>query len=548
MGAKGNGTEVEGVSSKANGAELDLASFDLANLLAIWSTSRDPRLSPLVVRLGERAAEPIRDLGDLKPTALGNALVEELRAFRVEKLHCLLPPIERFVRTARGSWPVVELLGEIPPDPRIARLALDLLRDYDDLPHRSTKLWRRLVAIVERHGDPETGAMLLWAPALGIVGVGVKPRLARVAAKLAASKPLAADALQRIGAAVEAFVPGVRPRDDARASGDALLAAIYADPTDDAARLVYADWLSANGDPRGEFIVLQYQRAEGKLTPAGERRERALLAKHFRTWLGPLKPVIKTWANEAMAEADELVVPVDGARNLAFARGFLAYVGFCEVPRHRDNLFEEACWSTVRRIGSVSRFSSAMRSLRAVENCPVAALASLSTLGRPLDALTITVRGSRDVASVLDVIPATHVGIRIYYGRDTALDWLAVATKPASITRTLRIEGSEYPSWTTAWSWDLLDRAPASFVEVALDIGLGERLVVRRGAGRWDELVVHATSIARNHAEWRDVFRPFVDRPARTMAVHVAKPGSAQAHADFRSSMEDFAAKVTIVE
>jgi uncharacterized protein (TIGR02996 family) len=36
-----------------------------------------------------------------------------------------------------------------------------------------------------------------------------------------------------------------------------LLAKIHADPTDDRARLVYADWLLERGDPRGEFIALQ---------------------------------------------------------------------------------------------------------------------------------------------------------------------------------------------------------------------------------------------------------------------------------------------------
>ena len=36
-----------------------------------------------------------------------------------------------------------------------------------------------------------------------------------------------------------------------------LLAAIIEDPDDDAPRLVYADWLQAQGDPRGELMQLQ---------------------------------------------------------------------------------------------------------------------------------------------------------------------------------------------------------------------------------------------------------------------------------------------------
>jgi uncharacterized protein (TIGR02996 family) len=38
-----------------------------------------------------------------------------------------------------------------------------------------------------------------------------------------------------------------------------LLAAVRADPEDVRARLVYADWLQAHGDPRGELIALQAQ-------------------------------------------------------------------------------------------------------------------------------------------------------------------------------------------------------------------------------------------------------------------------------------------------
>ena len=40
-----------------------------------------------------------------------------------------------------------------------------------------------------------------------------------------------------------------------------LLAAIHADPRDDAPRLVYADWLLERGDVRGELIVLHTMRS-----------------------------------------------------------------------------------------------------------------------------------------------------------------------------------------------------------------------------------------------------------------------------------------------
>jgi uncharacterized protein (TIGR02996 family) len=59
---------------------------------------------------------------------------------------------------------------------------------------------------------------------------------------------------------------------------DPLLVAIAAAPDDDAPRLVYADRLLADGDPRGELIALQC---------AGRDATR-LLAKHGKAWLAEL--------------------------------------------------------------------------------------------------------------------------------------------------------------------------------------------------------------------------------------------------------------------
>jgi uncharacterized protein (TIGR02996 family) len=65
-----------------------------------------------------------------------------------------------------------------------------------------------------------------------------------------------------------------------------LFAAIVAAPDDDAPRLVYADWLTERGDPRGELIILQCRLAGGDTDDALFDRESTLLAKHQRRWLG----------------------------------------------------------------------------------------------------------------------------------------------------------------------------------------------------------------------------------------------------------------------
>ena len=77
------------------------------------------------------------------------------------------------------------------------------------------------------------------------------------------------------------------------ANRDSLLAAVLAQPHDDAPRRVYADWLLDQGDVRGEFILIQCALAQLDAADprAAELREReaALLKKHKKTWVGRFK-------------------------------------------------------------------------------------------------------------------------------------------------------------------------------------------------------------------------------------------------------------------
>jgi uncharacterized protein (TIGR02996 family) len=64
----------------------------------------------------------------------------------------------------------------------------------------------------------------------------------------------------------------------------ALLDEICAAPDRDEPRLVYADWLEQQGDPRGELIHAQ-------CTPGGEARAEELLAQYRDLWARPLRPI-----------------------------------------------------------------------------------------------------------------------------------------------------------------------------------------------------------------------------------------------------------------
>ena len=60
---------------------------------------------------------------------------------------------------------------------------------------------------------------------------------------------------------------------------EAFLAAIRANPGDEAPRLVYADWLEERGDPRGEYLRLEHQLNQVR------RRLAALQAEIDPHWL-----------------------------------------------------------------------------------------------------------------------------------------------------------------------------------------------------------------------------------------------------------------------
>ncbi|MGV3620497.1 MAG: TIGR02996 domain-containing protein [Archangium sp.] len=72
-----------------------------------------------------------------------------------------------------------------------------------------------------------------------------------------------------------------------------LWSAVLSSPDDLDARLVYADALTEEGDPRGEFISLQCKRAlerlRGKALSAAKAREAELLLAHSEEWFGPLE-------------------------------------------------------------------------------------------------------------------------------------------------------------------------------------------------------------------------------------------------------------------
>jgi uncharacterized protein (TIGR02996 family) len=164
------------------------------------------------------------------------------------------------------------------------------------------------------------------------------------------------------------------PRTARRASvrdGEAeLLAQIYAAPDDDGPRLVYADWLQERGDPRGEFIALQLERAGGRARSGGRQRENALAAKHANAWSHSLG--VRSGRSGSHPGG---TLPA----RVHFGRGFAETVA-TGVPINAD-----PAWSTVTTCNLPPTDDRCqVRSLRVVTGARNQDIAALATLREPL--------------------------------------------------------------------------------------------------------------------------------------------------------------------
>lgn len=128
---------------------------------------------------------------------------------------------------------------------------------------------------------------------------------------------------------------------------DSFLDEIFAHPDDDAPRLVYADWLVEQSDPRGEFIHLQIQR-ESLETGSREiqklrKRELALLRENETEWAGTVPSLVSRYS---------------------FLGGFVSYIRTTapKFLKHRRAILSQAPVHSVE-------FVRGARHIRAIGNC-----------------------------------------------------------------------------------------------------------------------------------------------------------------------------------
>ncbi len=273
----------------------------------------------------------------------------------------LLTPWSRNAKDARRR---LEALRGFGPDPRVVGALLELDTGERYLTAEGNRFWEEAYELMLEWGAPEAVARIpnsstaadVTSP-LGLVRYQAvfEPLVERWRSKWPREPELPVE----LSALLDRLDARVAPR---RGLLEGLLRAVHDSPGDENPRLVLADALAEQGDPRGEFISLQLAHAGGGLT-MGLREKMARLANaSANAWLDGL---------------DRQVSPV-----VVFHRGFASEVRLAT----RDPDATLRAWRLVETIDlgglafSVSRFVAhenlkALHSLRGVSSATLAELA-----------------------------------------------------------------------------------------------------------------------------------------------------------------------------
>lgn len=264
--------------------------LQLADLLQLWLETRAPEVSEAIEAQAPRLARP------LSPKS-ANGLRRQARWLAA----CVEPDQATFTtlcESLHGGFSSdvsarLRIVATWPDDPRVSSALVAMWERPSHLNVSTAFLWRELSAALVARADARSLQRLEAVQAMGAGWVRLfKPHMRPLIPALLdeASKALRLAVKQwKVRPLTEA--ERKRLRDSKPAAGHAdLLAAVYAHPRDRSLREVYGDWLSAQADPRGEFIALQCLE---KRTIIQSRRMAQLLREHGKKWLGPLAGVVE---------------------------------------------------------------------------------------------------------------------------------------------------------------------------------------------------------------------------------------------------------------
>lgn len=284
-------------------------------LREVWRATRDPGLAgSYELLLREFSAPPLT----------GKNPADRDRSWCARARQHAGDPLELPVLLAEPWTPDTDdlerlsLLEPWSPDPLLASTLARWLLIPNVAPLPKTRpVIMRMVELLAAQGDPRQLATL--------ERLSLLPRdLERTREQLAKVRVTSLAPLQRAHSSRLARRAELRRAHEARTAE--LLAAVHADPDHDEPRLVYADWLAAQGDPHAEFITLQIERA--RIGGAVSAREQELLARHGLAWAGAINPVLNFASR-------------------VFERGFLVSASV-EVRNFHGDMADAGEWSTLR--------------------------------------------------------------------------------------------------------------------------------------------------------------------------------------------------------
>jgi uncharacterized protein (TIGR02996 family) len=350
----------------------------LERLVAAWNVERAPALIPLIDTLASRIEPRHKALAgktaDQRYTAFRDTAAMQRQA-DLGRLVAVLPKLNY----GDLSTALDTLLYHWPYTPRMRALLVPLrLAGYGD----------RVAELRDRHAKPDDDVALTAAAVA---------QLAELARLLAA--------------------------DDAGAD---LLEQIHADPAADAPRLVYADWATSRGDPRGELITLQFARRERAPDDVAVRRERELVDHYAQRWLAPIWNAIRP-------------------ESVRFDRGFLASVTvepFAVIAPRPE-------WSTVEMLELAYHEAIPMEAfpaLRELRNVTPKLLAQIATQPRPLTHIGLALEPNRTIEAPQTVRVITELAHGTAFPHVTSLglwgdpdDWTWFWSMPLA-SRLTRVE------------------------------------------------------------------------------------------------------------
>lgn len=314
----------------------------LEAVCTVWRETRDARLAAVAEALAARCAKSVEALPEKPVAGHHEAWLARAPKASAAELAVLLTTMAS--HKAPMALERIEKLSAQAPSPLVAGALTRLVLAP---PFQSTggrPFWKRLFATLPEHADPRTVEQLkpcvgAFAQRLGAATIGeifedgVRAALASLQTALASlHRPLGGDDLAALSRLEAALATPARAPSAASGSEEQLLAAVLERPDDDGPRQVLSDFLLEKGDPRGEFIALQFKRRTGGLAPKDEAREKALINKHAADWLGD-------FANFTLK------------KSLRFERGFLsACEYFAKKKSDADRAVGHRLWATVERI------------------------------------------------------------------------------------------------------------------------------------------------------------------------------------------------------